>query len=135
MGLDVSTYVVFGIALDKSFVKPVEKIRGCNHKVNEKAQFCSECGKPVWIETNVSLLDSMECNQLSYFYADYKSNEIIIGFALNVSGSHRSYKVDFLEVTEPTKEMLTEIKNFCDIHKISYEPSDFKTYAFSHFSY
>lgn len=135
MGLDVSTYVVFGQTMDKSFVKSNHKERGCKHETDLDKKFCAECGKPVWIEQDEDLLESMDSGKLSYFYTDYHSNKIVIGFVLNKSRSHRSCDPDFLEVIEPTKKMFEELVKFFETNNIPYDVADFKVYAFSNFSY
>jgi len=48
IGFDPSNSEVFN-AKGISFIKPKEKVRGCKHPESD-GNFCSECGKPMWVE-------------------------------------------------------------------------------------
>ena len=136
MGTDVYAYTVFGKIINKNDLIKISTIRGCNHDIDTEKKFCSDCGKPVWVEKSTkSLIDSMESNGLSYFYADYeKQEEIILGFQLAKScGSYsgKQYNIVLL----PTPEMSSLLEIFCQANNINFSPQDFKIYTFNYFSY
>jgi len=135
MGLDVSTYVVYGKLVPRSVVRPVIRSRGCNHQSDVSQNFCSVCGKPVWIETETSILEGMNTPRLTYFYPYYEADEVVIGFALSKSGSHRNANPGFLEVTQPEPQMTQDIMDFFQTHSIPLVAEELKIYALSYFSY
>jgi len=134
MGLDVYTYVVFGKRVPRSTIKAVVNQRGCTHDIDIKQNFCPVCGKPVWTENPHDLLDSMNSGALSYFYPYHNTDDVIIGFALAKTDSHRIREPDMLEVLSPEPHMIKEIVQFFKDNDIALDVSELKTYAFSYFN-
>jgi hypothetical protein len=62
MGYDVYSRVVVGYIVSKEDTIEVRKVRACKHETNLNSKFCSECGKPVYKEEELSLLDEYTKN-------------------------------------------------------------------------
>ena len=136
MGLDVYSNVVYGKVISKEVLTQRQKVRGCSHQIDESKKFCPECGKSVWIETKDILLDSQEDNGLSYFYIDCENqNEVIVGFRLGRTGSHRNGSYEFFKVKSMTPQMTQELMAFFSQRGITTTEKDFDTYVFQYYSY
>ena len=136
MGLDVYSNVVYGKVVSKDFFTHRQMIRGCEHKVDESKSFCQECGKQVWIETQDVLLDSQEDDGLSYFYSDYENqSQVILGFRLGKTGSHRNNDATFFKIKNVTPQMTQELITFFSERGIAATEKDFATHVFQYYSY
>ena len=137
MGLDISSYVVYGKVVPKKLITQHKTTRSCSHDTDETKSFCSECGQPVWHHTKVIPLDSMEDNGLSYFYENYENQDkVIVGFVLQQTPSHRNQdETVFFPLAEVTPIMTTEIMTFFNEIGVSTTEKDFKIFLFQHSSY
>ena len=141
MGYSVYMYKIFGVKIPGSEIKRKEKKRGCNHPEGS-GKFCSECGKPMWIENTYNILESEE-NGLSYFYSDYEGwekNEVILGFKLESLSSQDNYPHAFaMSISQDDvikfKKMFQEICDFCEEHKITINPTEVTTWSLMVHSY
>ncbi len=64
MGYSAAGLAVIGVRLPLSSFWHTRRERGCEHARNENAKFCSECGKPTWVEITEGPLGSGEIRQL-----------------------------------------------------------------------
>lgn len=137
MGLDVYSNVVYGKVIPKEVLTQRQRVRGCNHEVDESKKFCPECGKPVWIETEDFMLDSQEDNGLSYFYSDPENQtSVIVGFRLGRTDSHRSGgSCEFFKVKSITSQMTQELIAFFSQRGIITTNKDFAMHVFQYYSY
>lgn len=137
MGLDISSYVVYGKITPKEVLTQHHKARACNHEIDESKKFCSECGQPVWVQNENTLLDSLEDNCLSYFYSDYSNQkEVIVGFQLGETDSHRNNnETTFYQIKKPTPQMTQELIAFFSQRGIVTTDTDFAMHVFQHYSY
>lgn len=49
MSVSYSCYLVAGVSVPRSALERTTRRRGCGH-TETKSTFCSECGKPMWVE-------------------------------------------------------------------------------------
>ena len=105
MGMDITSYVVYG-------------------KVMPKAEF----------EALEHGLEEMSQNELSCFIASEADFEryVLVGFCLTANNGYAS--IPFAEVNEGTPGMQTELEEFFTKHHIAFKTEDFKSYVFSYMS-
>ena len=61
-----------GLNFPETGYQETEMVRGCNHNIkNGKSNFCSKCGKPIWIEK----YKEVEYDMLSYGHCKGKTLE------------------------------------------------------------
>ena len=97
-------------------------------------KFCPECGKPAFNETKEVLLEPMEKDQLSYFYSDHASENIILGFLIGDTFEYDNE--EFVELKFPTTQnMVDEIMKFCKENDLPYTEKNCKYYVFTYHSY
>lgn len=137
MGLDVTGYVVFGKVVSENVIMDSTKARSCPHKTDESKPFCSECGKPVFVERQTRLLESLNREGLSYFYSDHaNTKEILVGFML--SSTYQYYSSEhkqFNPIKKPTAAMVSELLDFFADRKIPVKESDFAEHLMLYYSY
>jgi hypothetical protein len=134
MSYSAYSYVVFGVLVPRDTIKHTIRIRGCEHTIEPKMNFCPECGKPAYKEKVQNILNPMEDNKLSYFYSDYEGeSHIVIGFCVG--------KTDYNTNTEPvackvpTPNMILELIEFFKEHNLPYKEKDIKMYVITYHSY
>jgi hypothetical protein len=133
MSYSASSYAVFGIKTSINNINQIVKTRGCKHQMVGNANFCSQCGKPSYIEKEGRIIEPMEAKQLSYFYSFHEQkNDIVIGFHLAETDSDSHIP---MEIKSPTTEMIKEILDFCKMYSLSYTEKDIKMYVLTYHSY
>lgn len=128
MGYSASSYAVFGHETTRDALTIKKNVRACKHSNNENQKFCSECGKPMWIQEKVFIADD-EC-EVSFFSPTYESERGVLGFSLA-----RASDEDITPISIPTEKMVEAILNFYKKHDILCPKEDFKVYLFTYHSY
>jgi len=142
MGYDAYSHVIYGIEVDRKILEKTERVRSCNHNIDEKSKFCPECGKPVWVESTVSVLDNLHDDDpydkggLSYFVEsgdayNNKNYNFMIGFRLGKTGynQNRDY------VKQPTDTMKEQILDFIRENNLNMTEKDIKMIVYTYHSY
>lgn len=134
MGYDAYSYAVFGKEMHKSDLTVVTKKRSCVHDTNLNSKFCSECGKPVWVENKEFIADYGDGNKIGFFVSDHGQDnpEGILGFKL---ANARSSDTRMYEIPEPTTDMIQGIMDFFKLHNIEFDDKDLKSYLYTYHSY
>lgn len=140
MGYDAYSHVVYGVTVNRSELETVDVIRTCRHKTDETKKFCSECGKPVWKQESVSILDNLDSNEdsnnLGYFYESYDHKqsadyEFMIGFQLGKTGYNRNRST----VKQPTEQMKQELLDFIKENNLKLTEKDIRMIVYTYHSY
>lgn len=139
MGYSAYSYVVYGIRVKHSDLTFEEVERGCSHP-ETKSKFCGECGKPMFVHTEYSLIPALEEQQhqgmLSIYYSDHErftrpNHEAILGYCLG----RTSYERDCSIVRNISDEMTKNIFDFCKEHRIACDTKDLHTFVMTYHSY
>lgn len=149
MGYSAESKVVYGLVINLTelSLSNKQKKRGCSHHLDSKsAKFCSECGKPTWIEVPGSILDDIQIEsqnyslnatdsniEFSYFTPNADTDEGILGFRVIKNYSYNN--PTFLPVIQPTEEMKNFLIQICQQYNIPFEEDDFKVYSYLYESY
>lgn len=149
MGYSAYAKVAYGLVIDLTELSLLQKQkkRGCSHSLESKnAKFCSECGKPAWVEAPSSILEDIETisqnyslNSLdknvefSYFKPDAEKDEGILGFRLIERYSYRA--PTFSPIIQPTEDMTEFLIKICTQYGIPFKEDDFNTYSYLYESY
>jgi hypothetical protein len=145
MGLDVRNFIVYGIPVAKQDLMVTTKDRGCDHEVSDSQNFCSICGKPVWIFSTETIFTEPNYGNFTPSYDAFEQahncDKFLLGFILEKSDSHRSssYNIGqgtfYQTISDPAPHMKPEIENFCIQHNIPFNAASLQNYQFLHFSY
>lgn len=130
MGYSASSYVIFGKKTSVKALTINTKVRGCNHKIDEGQKFCSECGKPVWVQKETFIADEELDLKVRFFAPTYENDDGVLGFRINNPRDN-----DIEELSSPSPEMVQDILNFYKENGIACREKDLKTYVFTYHSY
>jgi len=116
MGYDAYAVTIFGVKSDINDFEVTEKKRGCEHKIDKDAKFCSQCGKPAYI-TDTFIPD--ELYQEKYKGVDIirpnsDSNEIYLGVLIGRTDYNKKSvcysKGNITQLIDKTIERLSKIE-------------------------
>lgn len=119
MGYQIDVNLVYGVQLDKNALEIVDVERGCSHGVSNNGQvmkFCSQCGKPAFVEVRKEILIP---SMLDKFKRHYDDDSFILGVSLGSIESHDDKPNTVRKVTE---EEELELKEFLDFYKLKQTP-------------
>lgn len=141
MGYSAYVYQVFGVRVAAAAIKKEVNTRGCSHTEVNGANFCPECGKPMWIKKTENSLESLADKGLSYYFSDHETvnrGDVILGFKLNFIGSYadKDHMAAIPELSERQRlSMWQEIQLFCNERSIAVTQEDLKYWSILYHSY
>lgn len=139
MGYSAYSYVIYGIEVKRSDLTSDGVKRGCSHP-ETSSKFCGECGKPMFVHVEKSLIpalvDQQDSKNLSLYYPDHEAftrpnEKAILGYCLG----RTSYDHDTSVIGNITPEMTKEIFNFCKENHIACDTKDLHTFVMTYHSY
>lgn len=115
MSVSYSCQLVAGVSVPKSALQRTARVRGCGH-AETKGAFCSECGKPMWVEEEGELallfpsraIKAFEPNTEDFETEDYDL-PVVIGLPVSVASSGLVEPVDLADAEKHVKAALNQV--------------------------
>lgn len=106
MSVSYSCQLVAGVSVPKSALQRTSRGRGCGH-AETKGAFCSECGKPMWVEEEGELALLFQSRDIETFKPnteDFETEDddlpVVIGLPVSVARSGLVEPVDLADAEE-----------------------------------
>lgn len=116
MSVSYSCQLVAGVSVPRSALKRTSLRRGCGHPETKNA-FCSECGKPMWVEEEGELALLFQSRDIKKFEPNTESEDfeicddtmpVIIGLRVSTG---RNGLVEPIDMVDAKKRVLSAIEH------------------------
>lgn len=116
MSVSYSCQLVAGVSVPKSALQRTSRGRGCGH-AETKGAFCSECGKPMWVEEEGELALLFQSRDIETFKPNTESEDfeicddtmpVIIGLRVSTG---RNGLVEPIDMVDAKKRVLSAIEH------------------------